>query len=238
MQSKSQTFAFHDNPAEMEPLLPSERLLAPLLEQAHDLQRAALRLSGATTPPELRVLLRAMNSYYSNKIEGQHTLPIDIERALHNDYSQDQEQARRQRLALAHMATEAAVEQHWKQWSHGHVWSARMVREIHQDLFARLPEADRGLPEGDVLLTGALRDRNVTVGLRAAPAHSAIVPMLDRWGAFYAGVRRGEPQVVAAAASHHRLAWIHPFRDGNGRVAYSQGLRIAVRFSERDRAFA
>ena len=26
-------------------------------------------------------------------------------------------------------------------------------------------------------------------------------------------------QVLAAAASHHRLAWIHPFLDGNGRVA-------------------
>ena len=32
-------------------------------------------------------------------------------------------------------------------------------------------------------------------------------------------VRRGEMQVVAMAAAHHRLAWIHPFRDGNGRVA-------------------
>ena len=219
MPSKSQKFSFYDDPAEMEPLLPSERLLAPLLEQAHDLQRAALRLSGAVTPLELRVLLRAMNSYYSNKIEGQHTLPIDIERALHNDYSHDQEQARRQRLALAHMATEAAVEQHWKQGSDGHIWSARMVREIHQDLFARLPENERLLPEGEVLLPGALRDRNVSVGLHSAPAHTAIVPMLDRWGAFYAGARRGEPQVVAVAASHHRLAWIHPFRDGNGRVA-------------------
>jgi Fic family protein len=25
-------------------------------------------------------------------------------------------------------------------------------------------------------------------------------------------------KIVAVAASHHRLAWIHPFRDGNGRV--------------------
>jgi Fic family protein len=32
-------------------------------------------------------------------------------------------------------------------------------------------------------------------------------------------VRQGELAIVAAAASHHRLAWIHPFEDGNGRVA-------------------
>jgi Fic family protein len=219
MPANSQKFAPYGDPAQMEPLLPADHLLAPLFEQAHDLQRDALRLSGASAPPGLRLLLRAMNSYYSNRIEGQHTLPIDIERALHNDYSQDQDKARRQRLALAHMETEAAVEAHWKAWPDGHIWSARMVREIHQDLFARLPEADRSLAEGDVLAPGRLRDRNVSVGVHAAPAHTAIAAMLDRWGSFYGGVRRGELQVIAVAASHHRLAWIHPFRDGNGRVA-------------------
>jgi Fic family protein len=217
--ANSQKFARYDHPAQMEPLLPGERLLAPLLEQAHDLQRDALRLSAASAPHELRVLLRAMNSYYSNRIEGQHTLPIDIERALHDDYSHDADKARRQRLALAHMDTEAAIEQRWREWSDGHVWSARMVCEIHQDLFARLPESDRQLNEGGALVPGQLRDRDVSVGVHAAPAHSAIPAMLDRWASFYGGVRRGEMQIVAAAASHHRLAWIHPFRDGNGRVA-------------------
>jgi len=214
---KSQKFEFYDDPAQMEPLLPGERALAPLLEQAHDLQREALRLAGTSAPPDLRVLLRAMNSYYSNKIEGQHTLPIDIERALRSDYSQDADKARRQRLALAHMETEAAIESHWREWS-GHVWSRKMVQDIHQDLFARLPEADRMLPEGDALMPGALRDRNVSVGVHAAPAHTAIPAMLDRWASVYGGVRRGELRIVAAAASHHRLAWIHPFRDGNGRI--------------------
>jgi len=28
----------------------------------------------------------------------------------------------------------------------------------------------------------------------------------------------GQRRIVAAAALHHRLAWIHPFQDGNGRV--------------------
>lgn len=219
MPAKSQKFALYDHPGQMEPLLPVEHRLAPLLEQAHDLQRAAHGLSATSAPPELRKLLRAMNSYYSNKIEGQHTLPADIERALRNDYSQDQDKARRQRLALAHMETENALETGWRQWSSGQVWSAQMVRDIHQDLFARLPEADRMLAEGDVLDPGALRDREVSVGVHAAPAHAAIGAMLDRWAAFYRGVRRGELQIVAVAASHHRLAWIHPFRDGNGRVA-------------------
>src|ERR671914_182226 len=34
-------------------------------------------------------LVRAMNCYYSNLIEGHDTHPVDIERALRNDYSAD-----------------------------------------------------------------------------------------------------------------------------------------------------
>jgi len=206
----------------MEPLLPGEHRLGPLLEMAHDLQREADRLGALCqldALQDLRVMLRAMNSYYSNKIEGQHALPLEIEQALRNDYSKDEDRARRQRLAVGHMATEKQLSEQWSAWTLEQVWSPRMVRDIHQDLFARLPETDRLLPEGDVLEPGVLRDRDVSVGIHAAPARQAIAAMLQRWGEFYLGVRRGEMQIVAAAASHHRLAWIHPFRDGNGRVA-------------------
>ena len=109
----SQKFLLYDHPAQMEPLLPGEHKLGPLLELSHDLIRLGERLAGRYRPdtlPGLRRLLRAMNSYYSNRIEGQHTFPLDIERALHNDYAQDEDQARRQRLALAHMATEEQLE--------------------------------------------------------------------------------------------------------------------------------
>lgn len=222
MSSISQKFALYDAPHQMESLLPGEHQLAPLLEQAHDLQRDANRLSGMCQPgalSDLRRLLRAMNSYYTNKIEGQQTLPLDIERALRNDYSADAEQARRQRLAVAHMMTEAWLEDHWGEVALADAWSPAMVSAIHAHLFSQLPEADRVLPEGDVMQPGALRDRDVSVGIHAAPSHRVTAAMLVRWGSFYAGVRRGELQVLGMAASHQRLAWIHPFRDGNGRVA-------------------
>jgi len=117
------------------------------------------------------------------------------------------------------MATEQRLEAQWQDWTMAQVWSAQMVRDIHQDLFARLPEGDRVLPKGELLVPGVLRDCEVSVGVHAAPSHKAIGNMLERWGGFYGAVRRGEMQIAAAAASHHRLAWIHPFRDGNGRVA-------------------
>lgn len=223
MFAKSQKFSLYDHPAQMEPLLPGEHRLGSLLEQAGDLIRSADQLAGMCQPSaltDLRGMLRAMNSYYSNKIEGQHTLPLEIEQALRNDYSADADKARRQRLALAHMATEEALEARWPVWGPQEIWSAQMVRDIHQDLFARLPEADRLLPEAQAVLEpGELRSETVSVGLHVAPAADQLPAFLARWGSFYAGVRRGEMQVLAMAAAHHRLAWIHPFRDGNGRVA-------------------
>ena len=222
MSSKSQKFQMFDHPALMEPLLPAEYRLAGLLEQAHDLIRHADQLSGKCQPgalPGLRTLLRAMNSYYTNRIEGQHTLPVEIEQALRHDYSADADKARRQRLAVAHMAAEQALEQRWPQWTPQQIWSTQMVRDIHQDLFARLSEPDRVLAPGEILQPGVLRGREVSVGRHAAPQASELPVFLDRWGSFYSQVRRGEMQVLAVAASHHRLAWIHPFRDGNGRVA-------------------
>ena len=224
--SKSQKFLLYDQPNQMEPLLPSEHRLGALLERAHDLIRKADRLSGwcpAGALPGVRTLLRSMNSYYSNRIEGQHTLPLEIEQALHNDYAQDADKARRQRLALAHMATEAQLEARWSQWDSGQVWSAQTLCDIHQDLFARLPQADRLLQntvggERQVMRPGFLRNEDVSVGRHAAPAAHALSQFLSRWTTVYSGVRRGELQLVAMAAAHHRLAWIHPFLDGNGRV--------------------
>ena len=223
--SKSQKFQLYDQPSQMEPLLPGEFKIAPLLERASDLIRNADRLAGwsaAGTLPGLRQLLRSMNSYYSNKIEGQHTLPLEIEQALRNDYAKDADKARRQRLALAHMATELQLESLCSQWHHERVWRPQTIGEIHQDLFARLPLTDRVQRTGNKTIKlepGQWRQSEVSVGRHAAPAAKSLFDFLAHWSQTYGQARRGEMQVVAMAASHHRLVWIHPFLDGNGRVA-------------------
>ena len=239
--SAPKKFELYDSIHQMEPLLPGEHKQAALLERAHDVQVAAHRLSALSQPgalSDMRDLLRAMNSYYSNKIEGQHTLPLEIEQALRRDYSADADKARRQRLALAHMHTEVWLEQpdstHMLLWPNDSIWGVDAVTGIHQHLFAQLPPGDRsnsdgGSHSGDLLVPGQLRNRNVSVGIHAAPAHSAITALLRRWGEVYSGARRGEMQLLAAAASHQRLAWIHPFVDGNGRVARLHTHSVLVR---------
>lgn len=226
MSIKSQKLSTEEHFSTKLPWLPAEPLLAPLLEQAHDLQQAAQRLAGVGVPAELRRLLRAMNAHDSLTMQGLQVSPLEVERALRSGDAPgdrldalDGAGAWRQRRVVAHMDTEAALEARWSGWSCQRIWSAQMVRDIHQDLFARLPELDLVLPTGHAMVPGALRRRAAGVALHAAPAPAAVPALLARWSAVYGGVRRGELQLVAVAASHHRLAWIHPFPDGNGRVA-------------------
>jgi Fic family protein len=218
----------YDAPHQFEPLLPSALALSPLLEQASDLTRAATAL-GASTPTgvhaDLRALLRSMNSYYTNRIEGEHTRPSDIERALQQDFSANADLARRQRLAVSHIQTEALCEAQLVQpLQQGHdvlrwLYDTPNVTWLHQRLFDGLPAVDLRLADGSLLQPGQLRTRGVAVGRHEAPAAHAVPAFLQRWSDVYGQARRGEAAVVAAAASHHRLAWVHPFLDGNGRVA-------------------
>ena len=60
----------YDAPDQFEPLLPASAKQEPLLAQAHDLARAATELAGPPVAGELRELLRGMNFYDTNCIEG------------------------------------------------------------------------------------------------------------------------------------------------------------------------
>ena len=209
----------YDSPHQFEPLLPGAKQQASLLAKAHDFARVATQLAGHPVSAELRGLLRGMNSYYTNRIEGQHTRPHEIERALRRDFSRNRDLAVRQRLALAHIEAEAAIEQRWvgDVGAH-HLYGVDAVRELHAELFSRLPEADRFTPDGEPIVPGQLRPRDVRVGEHVAPTHASLIAFLERWAKVYGGVRRGEASLVALAAAHQRLGWIHPFVDGNGRV--------------------
>ena len=56
-------------------------------------------------------LVRAMNCYYSNLIEGHDTHPVDIERALKNDYSADPQKRDLQLEAKAHIAVQQWIDE-------------------------------------------------------------------------------------------------------------------------------
>ena len=80
------------NVSAMEPLLPEDR--QELEDLATDLVAKASTLAGRLHPvmrASVGDLVRSMNCYYSNLIEGHNTLPIDIDRALNNELSKEPE---------------------------------------------------------------------------------------------------------------------------------------------------
>lgn len=206
-----------------QPLFPEERVLGPLLEHASALVAQCHRLAGHASQPlalSMAPRLRAMNSYYTNKIEGQHTRPADIERALANQYDADAKQARKQRLAVAHMAAETELEGRVTGLSRPALYAPPLVSDIHAALYHRLPEADRLTDEGDeTVVPGAWRTRQVAAGRHVAPPPEEVPGLLEGWSARYGALPGLEQTVVGVACAHHRLLWIHPFRDGNGRAA-------------------
>jgi Fic family protein len=172
------------------------------------------------TVPALADLVRAMNCYYSNLIEGHDTHPMDIERALRNDYSDEPRKRDLQLEARAHVTVQRWIDDGGLS---DHATSRAGICEIHKRFGEQLPEAllwvtDPDSAERVRLEPGALRTRHVKVGNHVAVSPGAVPRFLERFEAAYSGLGKAET-IVSTAAAHHRLLWIHPFLDGNGRVA-------------------
>ena len=208
--------------SQFQPLFPEERVLGPLHEMASALVTECHTLRGQAGESIVRALrpkLRAMNSYYTNKIEGQHTQPADIERAIQKDFSADAAIAKKQRIAVAHMDVEAQLEQALENSAAGVIFSPMIISEIHGLLYRKLPEADRVTDDGEPIVPGEYRTKDVRAGEHIAPPWKDLDGLMHGWAARYCKLAGTEALLIGAACSHHRLAWVHPFIDGNGRAA-------------------
>lgn len=218
---------FYDDPVQMEPLVidGSRPVHHSLIGLAHELSEASACLDAALTPSTARSLselVAGMNCYYSNLIEGHKTLPIDIERALH-DATGPTEQRKLQSLALAHIEADRWA----KQQSLDQGTLQAFLLEVHRVFGLHLPDDLLTLSDGSKMVPGEFRRKEVKVGRHVAPKAKSLARFLERYAAVYgqrlerakAGGIAKLDGVVASFAAHHRLAWIHPFLDGNGRVA-------------------
>lgn len=209
----------------MEPLLigESSRHRGPLTDLTVDLaaKAAGFRRSlpdGVRTA--LADLVRAMNCYYSNLIEGHDTHPLDIERALRNDYSNDARKRDLQLEAKAHITVQKWIDGGGLK---GRAVTADGICEVHRRFGELLPEDLLWVEDPDTgerlkVIPGNLRRRDVKVGQHVAVSPAAIPRFLAHFERTYSRLGRTDA-ILATAAAHHRLLWIHPFLDGNGRVA-------------------
>jgi Fic family protein len=165
-------------------------------------------------------LVRSMNCYYSNLIEGHDTHPIDIERALKNDYSKEPKKRDLQQEAIAHIEVQKWIDCGGLDQR---ATTAAGLLEVHRRFCELLPDDLLWVENPDTqerikVIPGEYRARNVAVGIHVPISSGAIPRFMERFEEAYA--RPGKMgSILAAATAHHRLLWIHPFMDGNGRVA-------------------
>ena len=212
----------YDSPHQFEPLLPQVRK-EDLYAQAARIVQAGLSLTSAAHPTAraaVRELVRSMNSYYSNRIEGQGTHPLNIEKALHHDFSQRPDVAKLQRIAIAHIEAERELED--RVIAGESALTSDFLIAAHTALYSRLSEVDRTVDDGHIVIPGRLRQESVEVGRHVPPMAQSLPRFLARMDEVYAKAMGWDNQLIAIAGLHHRATWVHPFQDGNGRATRLQ----------------
>ena len=207
----------------MEPMLPDDKnyeleaLSVELLKKSSGFS-AKLNHQTAEAVSEL---VRSMNCYYSNLIEGHNTHPRDIDRSLNSDFSTEPEKRNLQLEAKAHIEVQSLIDE---EAFTGKLVSFEFISWIHKEFCQRLPEellfvTNKDTKENIQIKPGALRDKGAQVGYHIAPDCNQLELFLSRFEEAYNPDKLSAiQQIIAAAAMHHRLLWIHPFFDGNGRV--------------------
>jgi Fic family protein len=226
-----------ETPARLEPcLLDSSNheiidVVASLSGAAHSLGARLHPRSAASLAEAVRV----MNCYYSNLIEGHNTTPREIERALHDDFDTTEERRNLQIEARAHIRLQRDVDRLHVAGKLPEPASASFIHWLHRSFY-------EGAPEAMLLIRGNDREVRMTPGeFRSAPGHEVAVgrhlpPSAERVEAFMAYFERryrfqtlgSGSRILAIAAAHHRLNYIHPFLDGNGRVSRLMSHAMAL----------
>ena len=164
-------------------------------------------------------LVRSMNCYYSNLIEGHDTHPVDIERALKGDYSNDPEKRNLQLEAEAHISVQSWIDDGQLD---GRATTREGIIDLHRLFCEKLPDellhvSDPETGKTEIVEPGVFRRGYVQVGRHVAISPGTIDQFMERFESVHARLGKTD-KIISSATAHHRLLWIHPFADGNGRV--------------------
>lgn len=208
----------------MEPLLPPQEI-SELNDLVLDLVSKASSFAGMLNPvvsKSVGDLVRSMNCYYSNLIEGHDTHPRDIDHAMSENYSSEPEKRALQKEAVAHISVQKMIDD--ERAPEICPISSEYGQWIHKEFCERLPDERLWVENPDTkekikVIPGRHRDGTVQVGRHIPPLPKNLNVFLRRFNEAYDSRRLSKLQrIIAIPASHHRYVWIHPFYDGNGRV--------------------
>jgi Fic family protein len=226
-------------PARVEPCFFEDDIPRILADLVSEIQHEAsllgrdLHLDAAA---ELAELVRVMNCYYSNLIEGHDTRPKDIERALAGA-ELDPERRPLALEARAHVLVHRAIDAAHAAGRLLPPTSIPFIMWIHRSFYEEMPEEFRMARgrDGEVIpiLPGQFRTQvteDVEVGRHVPPSSAYVADFMAHFERRFAMADQwASTRVIAVASAHHRLNYIHPFLDGNGRVSRLMSHAMCLR---------
>lgn len=227
-----------ETPSRIEPCFFEEHIPAELADLSVDIQREAILLGQGLHPDsaaELANLVRLMNCYYSNLIEGHNTRPRDIEKALAG--AELEEETRPLALeARAHIIVQRAIDRMYQNGTMPIPTSVEFLTWVHKAFYDEMPEEFRVIahPNGtqEPIIPGHMRqdgDAEVAVGRHQPPSSARVAVFMEHFDKrFQIAARSSSGRIIAIASAHHRLNFIHPFPDGNGRVSRLMSHAMAL----------
>lgn len=227
-----------ETPGRIEPCFFEEHIPASLADLSVAIQREAAGLGQGLHPDsaaELADLVRVMNCYYSNLIEGHNTRPRDIERAL----AGAELEAETRPLALearAHVIVQRSIDKMHRDGTLPRPTSVAFLTWVHKVFYDEMPGEFRRIehPDGtsEPINPGRMRqdgDSEVAVGRHMPPSSARVAAFMDHFDRrFQIAARSASGRIIAIASAHHRLNYIHPFPDGNGRVSRLMSHAMAL----------
>ena len=227
-----------DLPTRIEPAylssVPTE-VADALADLATSSAQLGLRLHPAAASA-LAARVRIMNCYYSNLIEGHDTRPRDIERALVDDLDVEPHRRSLQLEARAHVRVQAEIDRQALRGELPEPASADFIRWLHREFYRDAPPEMLEMHSEHAsfsMAPGEWRSRpehDVAVGRHLPPDSHAVEAFMAHFEERYRfeGLGQGA-MVLMIPAAHHRLNFIHPFPDGNGRVSRLMSHAMALK---------
>jgi Fic family protein len=217
-----------ETPQRIEPALLEETPVA-VTDAVAELSAASATLGKALHPrtaANLADLVRIMNTYYSNLIEGHRTRPRDIQRALAGKFDQDEKRRHLQIEAAAHVRLQTELDKLAVKGQLLEPASSEFIRWLHLEFYKDAPEGMltiKGKHHEFLMDPGAWRSKpehDNTVGRHIPPSSSRVADFMAYFEQRYRFAALGKAgRIMAIGAAHHRFNYIHPFPDGNGRVS-------------------
>ena len=224
-------------PSRIEPCF-LEEAGGELLDLLTELPAAAQALEARLHPKtaaNLADLVRVMNCYYSNLIEGHNTRPRDIERALTNDLDADDARRSLQLEARQHIRLQRLIDVDFANGVLPEPAGTGFICYLHREFYRDAPASALTIVAGDrsfLMTPGELRsrpDEDNAVGRHHPPSSAVVGRFMAYFSQRYAFASMGTAQrLLALPAAHHRLNYIHPFPDGNGRVSRLMSHTMAL----------